>query len=94
MSNPATIKVGNITYNLSDERLLVLDDNNHQLDFFPLKDLDVRSGLNSINESVYSLELLPKDKESILIKDTDLTKGNLTVFHDILLEKLDSIAKA
>jgi len=93
MSNPASITVANIKYRVGDMFLLKLDHEDHELNSYPLMSIGLRVGINTLNQSVYSLEIIPNGYEAFTIQETDVEKGDLTDFHRILDQRINFLTK-
>ncbi|OXL83169.1 hypothetical protein BCV73_08820 [Paenibacillus sp. SSG-1] len=93
MSNPASITIGNIKYNIGNQHLLKLDDNEKLLNAYHLSRLELRTGINLNSGNVYSLEVIISGSESFTIHDKDVDKGDLTRFYELLSEKINFLTK-
>lgn len=82
-----------IKYNVGDQFLLKLDDKEKQLDTFPLLKLKLRVGLDRSIGKVFMIEFIPSGKESFTINASNIDKGSLTEFYNILDDKINFLVR-
>jgi hypothetical protein len=92
MSNPGSIIVGNLKYRVGEQFLLKLDQDDRELEVFPLLELGFGVGYDGSN-NVYSLEVSRNGFKEFIIRDTDIDKGNLTEFWTTLDQKVSFLTQ-